>query len=397
VLGDVVIVGGSLAGFSAARTLRERGHDGGIAILGEETHQPYERPPLSKECLGLDADFHALTLAAPAWYEDMGVDLLLGEPAYALDAARRRVLLASGRELGFDAMVIATGVSPRSVGRGQGAGAPVVLRTIEDCRLLRAWLGDARQVIIVGAGFLGLEVAATISAAGAEVLVIEQALVPLARELGDELGLWFVDLHRRNGVTVECGVAVEYVDGTPGDQRARLSDGRTLQADLVIEAVGSRPRTDWLVGSGVAVGDGVVCDEFCRTSAEGIVAAGDVARWYNPLFDQQIRVEHWRNALDQGAAAAATLLGELVPYAAVPYFWSDQYQGRVRFVGQTFAATETTAVRRPNGALIVLYGREGRLTGALCINSAGELAQFRTLIADRADWDAAVDVMGSAR
>ncbi len=388
-LDRVVVVGGSLAALSATRALRQFGFTGRLTILCEEAHDPYDRPPLSKECLSGSTGFEGLALVAPDWYARNGVEMLRARPALALDAAGRRVLLSDGATLDFDAMVIATGSAAIRLAGAAGARGPMVLRTIDDCRALKDVLPQARTMLVVGAGFIGLEVAATAADLGLAVTVVEQAPVPLARDLGDDIGRWFVDLHRQHSVDVRCGIAAESVAGDVGDYTVQLSDGSAVRADVVVTAIGARPRTDWLVGSGVVVGDGVVCDEYCRTSVDGIVAAGDVARWYNPLFDQQMRVEHWRNAVDQGAAAAAALIGRPEPYRAVPYFWSDQYDARLRFVGQSFAATDVALHRRSDDSFVALYGRDGRLTGVLGVNATSALSMFSQQIQDRLSWQAA--------
>jgi NADPH-dependent 2,4-dienoyl-CoA reductase/sulfur reductase-like enzyme len=388
----VVIVGASLAGVSAARTLREADFDGEVTIVGDEAHLPYDRPPLSKDGLRGIVELDDITLNPASWYRDAQVELRTAETALALDSTNRVVRLRSGDELEFDGLVIATGAAARPLAGSESARGPLRLRTIDDCRALRDALPAARTMIVVGAGFIGLEVAATATTLGLEVTIVELAPVPLARAVGDRLGSWFADLHRENGVRALCGVGAHKVTGEPGNYVVVLDDGTTLRADLVVTAVGVTPRTEWLTNSGVRLGDGVLCDAWCRTSVDGVVAAGDVARWYNPLFDQQMRVEHWRNAVEQGRAAALSLIGASEgPYTAVPYFWSDQFDARIRFVGDSFAASDVYVRNRTDRSFVALFGRDGLLRAALCVNAPSALVVHLKQIEDQVAWDDAVD------
>jgi NADPH-dependent 2,4-dienoyl-CoA reductase/sulfur reductase-like enzyme len=395
-LNKIVIVGASLAGVSAARALREASFEGEVTIVGEEPHLPYNRPPLSKAGLRGTVELDDIALNPATWYDDAQVKLRTGEQVLALDGTDRTILLRSGALLDFDGLVIATGAAARPMAGSDSARGPLLLRTIDDCRALRDTLRGARTVVVVGAGFIGLEVAATATTLGLQVTIVELAPVPLARAVGDRLGQWFADLHREHGVRAICGLGAYQVTGGPGDYVVVLDDGSQLRADLVVTAVGVTPRTAWLARSGVRVGDGVLCDAWCRTSLDGVVAAGDVSRWYNPLFDQQMRVEHWRNAVEQGRAAALSLIGELdEPYASVPYFWSDQYDTRVRFVGDSFAATEVHVHRRGDRSFVALFGRDGVIRAALCVNAPSALSVHTRQIEDRVAWDDAVDSLSA--
>jgi NADPH-dependent 2,4-dienoyl-CoA reductase/sulfur reductase-like enzyme len=393
----VVVVGASVAGVNAAQALREAGFQGEVVLVGEEPHQPYDRPPLSKEALHGELDLGRLGLRGPDWYDQHGVELRLGAAAAGLDVGGRRVLLADGADLPYDGLVLATGAAPRRL-PGTGAVPGVhVLRRVEDCLALRRAMLSGRRIVVVGAGFIGLEVAATAVELGLDVTVVEVAPVPLARALGDEVGAWFARLHRDHGVHLRVGVDVRGVDGVDGADgragryRVRLGDGGALAADVVVAGIGVVPAVGWLRGSGVDVGDGVLCDAYCRTSAPGVVAAGDVARWYNALFDEQMRVEHWTNAVEQGRAAALALLGQAdSAYAPVPYFWSDQYDARVRFVGRSFAAQAVHVEEPAPGSLVALYGRDGLVRGALCVNAPRAAATYRRHILDQVPWQEAV-------
>jgi NADPH-dependent 2,4-dienoyl-CoA reductase/sulfur reductase-like enzyme len=387
----VVIVGASLAGVSAAEALREAGFDGQVLLAGAERVAPYDRPPLSKEAL---RDGCPPQLRDPGWYAQQGIDLILGGVAIALDPQRRVVTFGDGTELGYDGLVIATGSQPRPLPSPLDAPGVHVLRTAQDCVALREALRGARRLLVVGAGFIGLEVAATARQMGVEVTVVEVTSVPLGRVLGDEVGDWFATRHREHGIELRCSVTVKGVTGGPGDYRVRLSDGRELVTDVILAGVGVEPATGWLSGSGITVSDGVLCDAYCRTSAPDVVAAGDVARWYNPLFDEQMRIEHWTNAVEQGRAAALTLISQAPgPYAPAPYFWSDQFDARIRFVGRAYAAEDVRIVQRDERSLVALYGRDGAVRGALCVNSPRALAVHRRQIDERVAWE---DVVGAA-
>lgn len=384
----VVIVGASLAGVSAAEALREAGFAGQIVLAGAEGVVPYDRPPLSKQVL---REGYPPQLRDPDWYRQQGIELMLGKTATALDPQQRIVTFSNGSEVSYDGLVIATGACPRPLPAPLDAPGIHVLRTMEDCLALREALHRARRLLVVGAGFIGLEVAATARQMGLDVTVVEAASVPLGRVLGDEVGDWFAARHREHGVELRCSVTVEHVAGGPGHYQVRLSDGYELSTEVILAGVGVTPATGWLAGSGIATSDGVLCDAYCRTSAPGVVAAGDVARWYNPLFDEQMRIEHWTNAVEQGRAAALALISEADrPYAPAPYFWSDQFDMRIRFVGRAYAAEDVRIVQQDEHSLVALYGRDGAVRAALCVNSPRALAVYRRQVVERVAWEEAV-------
>jgi 3-phenylpropionate/trans-cinnamate dioxygenase ferredoxin reductase component len=402
----VVVVGASLAGLRAAEELRHRGFGGRLTVVGDEEHRPYDRPPLSKQVLAgsWDLDRIALTVGGAGGLDGLDVDWRLGTRATGLDPAGRRVTLAGGEELPYDGLVIATGARPRSLpGTGELAGVHT-LRTLDDCLAVRADLdAGAGRLVVVGAGFIGSEVAATCRGRGCEVTVLEALPVPLGRALGDEMGSAMGDLHRDHGVAVRLGVGVAGIEGAGRVERVRLADDSVVEADLVVVGIGVTPNTGWLEGSGLALDDGVVCDATTR-AAPGIVAAGDVARWPSHRFGELMRVEHWDNAIAMGEHAARRLLDDLAdgaappgePYDPVPWFWSDQYDRKIQLAGRSSDADE---VRVVDGSVeerrfVALYRRGDRLVGALAMNRPRLLVTFRGLVERRATWAEALAEAG---
>jgi NADPH-dependent 2,4-dienoyl-CoA reductase/sulfur reductase-like enzyme len=395
----VVIVGASLAGLRAAETLRQAGFDGDVTLVGAEPHLPYDRPPLSKQVLAGEWEPDRIGLRPTEVYDELQLDLRLGRTATALDLAARRVVLDGDEPLPFDGLVIATGAVPRSLPGTPPLAGIHVLRTVDDCLAIRADLdAGPRRVVVVGAGFIGAEVAATARRRGLAVTILEALPVPLGRALGEEMGRVCAQLHRDEGVDLRLGVGVSAFEGTGRVEAVRLADGSRVEADVVVVGIGVRPATDWLEGSGVPLGDGVVCDERCAVvGTSGVVAAGDVARWPNRLFGEEMRVEHWTNAVEQGDAAARNLLawargepGE--PFAPVPYFWSDQYDTKIQFVGRARPDDRVEVVRGSvaERKFVAIYGREGRIVGCLGFSMPRWVMQYRRLIAERATWDDAL-------
>jgi NADPH-dependent 2,4-dienoyl-CoA reductase/sulfur reductase-like enzyme len=385
----VVVVGGSLAGVNAIEGLRERGYQGEITLVGAESHLPYDRPPLSKDALREGPAVERLLLKQASWYDEHGVELRLGASAVGLDTRQREVVVGGGDPVPYDGLVIATGCSPRALGT-LDAGPVHVVRTVEDAAALHGELRPGRHLVVIGAGFIGLEVAATARGLGLHVSVVEMAPVPLTRVLGDEAGSWFQEYHADRGVDLYCGSVLDGIEVTATGTRLRLGDGTVLTADLVVAGVGVTPATDWLEGSGVTLDNGIVCDRTLRASAPGVVAAGDIVRWHNDLFDETMRVEQWLNAVEQGAHAGHTLLGAGEPFAPVPYFWSDQFDAQVRFVGRADAADAVEVQRLSDRSMVALFGRGGVVRGALCVNAPRQLARYRVAIQQRVAWGDAV-------
>ncbi|GAA5129677.1 NAD(P)/FAD-dependent oxidoreductase [Haloechinothrix salitolerans] len=392
----LVVVGASLAGLRAVEGARKTGFDGTITLIGAERHLPYDRPPLSKAYLEAENEPSAET---PTFRNEqlltgeLGAELMLGEPATALDTDAK-VVHVGDRPVAYDAMVIATGADAKTLpGAGQLDGV-YTLRTLDDAVAVRAALDGGTRAVVIGGGFIGSEVASSASKRGLDVTVVEALPTPLSRAVGELMGATCASLHHRNGTTLRCGVGVDAIEGDGRVERVVLADGSTLPADLVVVGVGASPATGWLDGSGLRIDDGVVCDETLFTGADGVYAAGDVARWHNPMFDKLMRLEHWTSAADQGAVAAKNALAPdaAKPYSTVPYFWSDWYGSRIQFVGIA-DADEVVIVDGDldtDGRVVALYRSGRRLVGALTINGQAVIMKYRGLIAKRASWDDAL-------
>ena len=390
----IVVVGASLAGLRAAETLRREGYDDRIVLVGAESHLPYDRPPLSKELLAGEWEPDQVALRKQP-YDDLELDLQLGRRATRLDVTQRTVALDAGETIAFDGLVVATGSRPRTLRGTPALDGIFVLRTLDDCLAIRSRLDRRPRVVVIGAGFIGSEVAATCRGRGLDVTVLEMLATPLERAVGPVIGDACGRLHRDHGVDLRCGVKVAGFEGTERVERVRLADGSAIDADVVVVGVGVTPETGWLDGSGLALDDGVVCDASCL-AAPGIVAAGDVARWPNTLFDgESMRVEHWTNATEQGVAAARRLLVDeerAEEFAPVPFVWSDQYDVKIQVVGSIRGDDEVAVV---DGSLdehrfVALFGRGGRLVGALGFSRPRPVMLYRRLIADRASWNDAL-------
>ncbi|MGY1810434.1 NAD(P)/FAD-dependent oxidoreductase [Blastococcus sp. SYSU D00669] len=327
---NIVVVGGGLAGARAVSTLREEGHDGPLTLVAAEPHLPYERPPLSKGYLTGSAELDSVFVHPEQWYADNDVRLRLGTRVTALDRAASRVALDDGDALPYDRVLLATGAVPRRLTvPGADELAPRYLRTIEDSQALRASFTAGARVVVVGAGWIGLEAAAAARAAGAEVVVLEYAELPLLRVLGPEMAQVFADLHRDHGVDLRCGVRI-------ASARAGalvLEDGSEVAGDVVLAGVGIAPDVALAQAAGLEVDDGVVVDASLRSSDPAVFAAGDVARAFHPRYGRHLRVEHWANALNQPLTAARSMLGKPTVYERLPYFFSDQYDLGMEYTG----------------------------------------------------------------
>jgi len=392
-LTQIVVVGASLAGLRAVEALRRLGFDGRITWIGAERHLPYDRPPLSKDVLAGTREPARIALRDPDSYDELAVELRLGRRATRLDLAARTLYLDDGARVGFDGLVIATGSCARTLKGALPRAGVHLLRTLDDALALRDALDAGPRVAIVGAGFIGAEVAATCRTRGLEVTMIEPLATPLLRGIGAELGARVAALHRDHGVDLRCGVGVEAIEGGARVEALRLSDGARVPADVVLVGIGAAPETAWLEGSGLRLEDGVVCDSACR-AAPGVVAAGDVARWHNVVYDDSMRVEHWTNAVEQAGHAAATLLAGdgAEPYAHVPYVWTDQYEMRLQIAGhpQPGDATRIVEGTPEEGRFVTLFGRGGRLVAAVGFQRARQVNAWRRRIATGTRFDDAV-------
>ncbi|MFI6693633.1 NAD(P)/FAD-dependent oxidoreductase [Streptomyces sp. NPDC050433] len=384
----IVVVGVSAAGLAAAETLRREGYNGTLTLVGDEPHPPYDRPPLSKQVLSGQWDGDRTALRTPEDLAALGLDLRLGVAAAGLDPVGRLVRLADGSTVPYDGLVVATGVRPRRLPGDRGTH---VLRTLDDALTLRDRIGPGQRLVVVGAGFLGAEAAAVASKLGAQVTLLEPAPVPLAHAVGLEVGQALAQAHRERGVELRCGVTV--TEAT--ENGVRLADGEVVEGDEILVAIGSLPNTDWLAGSGLTVDDGVVCDQYCQ-AAPDVYAAGDVARWYNPLFGTSMRIEHRTNAAEQGMAAARNLLaapGALKPFTPVPYFWSDQYDMKIQAYGYLRGHDEVAVVEGDlaERRFLAVYRSGDRITGALAVGMPPRVVrEWRQVIAVRAAWHDAV-------
>ncbi|HTZ10089.1 MAG TPA: FAD-dependent oxidoreductase [Acidimicrobiales bacterium] len=399
----VAVVGASLAGLRAAEALRAEGHTGPVVMVGAESHPPYDRPPLSKQFLAGTWDRDRIALRAPDKLAALDLDLRLGRVAVSLDVEGRVVELDDGTSVAFDGAVIATGAQPRRLPDTAGVAGVHTLRTVEDSLALAAAAGAGVRMVVVGAGFIGSEVAATCAGLGAEVSVVEALPVPLARVLGPVVGRACAALHADHGVALHTGVGVAGLEVTgEGASPAtagrvtgvRLEDGRTLDADVVVVGIGVVPTTAWLQGSGLEVADGVVAGPTLHC-APHVVAAGDVARWFDRSVDALIRIEHWTNAAEQGAMAARNLLAgpeASQDYVPVPYVWSDQYDVKIQIIGHPGPDDDVVVVDGAieEGRFVALYGRAGRLTAALGFSRPRQLMGYRPLLEQGASFDEAL-------
>jgi len=397
-LNRIAVVGASLAGLRAVEFIRRSTFEGEIVLIGDEEHLPYDRPPLSKEVLRGEWEQDRLALRRRS-YDDLDVHLVLGQAAVSLDAEARELQLESGESIGFDGLVIATGGRVRTLPNQPLLPGIHTLRTIDDSLAIRAALQSRPRVAVIGAGFIGAEVAASARQMGLDVTMIEALESPLAQSLGTRLGRILKDAHQRRGVRVHCGRRVEGFGGSERVESLLLDDGTEVQCDLVVVGIGVSPSVSWLAGSAVELEDGVRCDETLASSVPGIVAAGDVANWYNPLFDERMRVEHWTNAVEQARHAVSTLLaapGHAKAFESVPMFWSDQFDIKIQGVGRPRPTDELIIAggTAQSERFIALYGREGRLVAAVAFNQPAKLIQLRMLIGNRGGLDAALEIAG---
>jgi 3-phenylpropionate/trans-cinnamate dioxygenase ferredoxin reductase subunit len=365
-----VIVGASLAGAKAAETLRQDGFDGPVVLIGAETERPYERPPLSKDYLRGEVGREKVYVHDEGFYAKHEIELRLGRTAVSLNTSSGEVELDDGERLRYDRLLLATGAEPRRLAiPGAELDGVLYLRSVEDSDTLRERLDRGGSVVVVGAGWIGAEVAASARQRGLEVTVVEPASVPLERALGAEVGAIYRDIHTDHGVRVLMHTGVEAFEGDAAVERVRTGDGRELDCDFVVVGVGVEPRTQLATQAGLPVDNGVVVDEQLRTSVPGVFAAGDVANARHPFYGERIRVEHWANALNQGPAAARNMLGQASAYDRLPYFFSDQYDVGMEYSG--FARTWDRVVFRGDPAtreFVAFWLVEDRVLAGMNVN-----------------------------
>jgi len=381
----LVIVGASLAGLRAAQSARKAGFEGELVMVGEERHPPYTRPPLSKELLAGEHSVERVHFPC----DTLDAEWRLGASAASLDRGRRLVVLSGGEEVAYDRLVVATGSRPR---RWPGAGADLegvhVLRNLEDSLALRAAFDHRPRVAIVGAGFIGCEVAQTARKEGLDVTLIDTATTPML-PLGLELGQWCADLHRDHGVDLRLGTGVAALLGDRRVEAVELTGGERVAADVVVIGLGAIPNTEWLAGSGLDAGPGLACDATLTAAGDpDVLGAGDIVSWPHPLADgEALRIEHWTVAAEQGQLAGRNALvaaDERKPYDAPPYFWSDQYDAKIQSLGLPGRAERLELLEStPDRSRVVYAGaRDGRLVGIVAINAARRLGSYRVALAD---------------
>ena len=384
----VVIAGGGLAAVTLVQSLRQRDFDGKLIVLSGESVLPYDRPPLSKDVLR--GERPAPLLVQPADWADLRVDLRRGRSAVGLDPQRRAVLVDDGTEVAYDALVVATGATPRRLESLDGRGV-FVLRTQDEAAALGAAIRRSGHLVIVGGGFIGCEVAASARALGATVVLIEQQELPLTAALGPVVAAALTALHVAAGVDVRGGATIREVRGDGADRVLLLSDGSVVPAGVVLVGVGVTADTGWLATSGIELDNGVVCDQAGRSSLPGVWAVGDVARWWLPWLAAHRRIEHWTNAMEQAEVVARGLLGEDASHDPVPYVWTEQYGVTYQLAGLPAPDDEVTLV--PGEQLVAVYGRAGRCTGVLVGGAPRVFNRLRKLLRANAFYD---DVVASA-
>ncbi len=380
-----VIAGASLAGAKAAEQLRERGFDGRVVLVGAEQQRPYERPPLSKDYLRGESELDGAYVHAASFYEDNGIELRTGTAIESIDATASEATLAGGERLRYDRLLLATGAEPRRL-EVPGADLDGVhyLRTADDSEALRRRLARGGHAVVIGAGWIGAEVAASARQRGCGVTMIARGSVPLERVLGRELGAVYRDIHADHGVEMRLGADVERLEGAGSVERVRTSEGATIDCDLVVVGVGVRPRTALAESGGLEVDNGILVSERLQTSVPNIYAAGDVANAYHPFYGTRIRVEHWANAIGQGEAVAGAMLAGEGAYDRIPYFFSDQYDVGMEYCGHVTAWDEVVLRGDPAGReFIAFWLQGGRVAAGMNVNVWDVNEQIQELIRSR--------------
>ena len=385
-----VIVGAGIAGGTAAETLRKQGFDDEVHLVGAEPHRPYDRPPLSKEFLSGAKEEEKLFFKTEDFYAEQSIELHLGTEAKALDASSKTLILANGASLRYDKLLLATGSRVKTLPiPGSDLEGVHYLRTIDDSRAIAQAMNGASRAVIVGAGFIGSEVAAVCKTAGLEVIVLEIQPQPMAHILGEEMGAIYANLHTSRGIDLRLREGISEIRGNTRAEQVVTDQGNSIDCDFVVIGVGISPDTSIAESAGLGVDSGVLVNEFCQTSHPDIYAAGDVTNWYHPGLGHRLRVEHWDNALNQGAAAAKSMLAAPEPYSPTLYFWSDQYDLNIQYLGH---ATEwdKIAVRGDPAEekFTAFYLKDGSIHGALVVNNFRDIRPTRTLIGQKTPVDA---------
>jgi 3-phenylpropionate/trans-cinnamate dioxygenase ferredoxin reductase subunit len=365
-----IIVGASLAGAKAAEELRARGFDGRLLLIGSESERPYERPPLSKDYLRGESPREKTYVHEPKFYEEHQIELLTSTTVAALDPGASRITLADGRELGFDRLLLTTGAEPRRIAiPGADLDGVHYLRSLADCDQLRERIDAGGHVVVVGAGWIGSEFAASARQRGLEVSVIDPLALPNERIFGAEIGSFYRDVHAQHGVELLLGDGVESFEGNGAVSRVRTARGRTVDCDFVVVGIGVVPRVELAQEAGLEIDNGVLANERLQTSVPEVFAAGDIVRAWHPFFGERIRVEHWANALNQGPAAAQAMLGEPVSFDRIPYFFSDQYDVGMEYSGYAPHWDEVVfRGRRDDGEFIAFWLRDGAVVAGMNVN-----------------------------
>jgi 3-phenylpropionate/trans-cinnamate dioxygenase ferredoxin reductase component len=380
-----VIVGASLAGAKAAETLREEGFNGRLVLVGTENERPYERPPLSKDYLRGEVGREKVYVHDEDFYADHDIELRLGRTAESLDTSNRELELDGGERLRYDRLLLATGAEPRRLSiPGAELDGVLYLRSVQDSDALRARLDRGGAVVVIGAGWIGAEVAASARQRGLGVTVIDPASVPLERVMGADVGAIYRDIHTDHGTRMLMRTGVEAFEGDEAVERVRTSDGRELRCDFVVVGVGVQPRIALAVQAGIAVDNGILVDEHLQTSLPGVFAAGDVANAHHPFYGEHIRVEHWANALNQGPAAARNMLDQRAAYERLPYFFSDQYDVGMEYTG--FARSWDRVVFRGDPAtreFVAFWLVEDRVVAGMNVNVWDVIDPIERLIRER--------------
>jgi 3-phenylpropionate/trans-cinnamate dioxygenase ferredoxin reductase subunit len=378
----ILIVGGGLAAVRTAEQLRRAEYTGTVTIISDETHLPYDRPPLSKDVLRGEVD--DVTLKPQQFYDDNDITLRLGSAVTTVDTDAKSVTLADGSTLDYDDLIIATGLVPRRIPSFPDLAGIRVLRTFDESLALREHAGSTKRAVVVGAGFIGCEVAASLRGLGVDVVLVEPQPAPLASVLGEQIGSLIARLHREEGVDVRIGIGVTEVVGDTHVEKVVLTDGSEVATDLVVVGIGSRPNTDWLEGTGIDVDNGIICDNVGQTTAPHVWALGDVASWQD-VTGHQARVEHWSNVTEQARVLVPVILGQEPPEViVVPYFWSDQYDVKIQCLGEPEADDIVHIVEDDGRKFLAYYERDGVFVGVVGGGMPGKVMKARSKIASGA-------------